>query len=62
VKIVGAWGEDPDTASTGNPYLDAGYTIFGLPELTGSKSAQLTNDFMGKGVYDPGDEILYTLR
>ncbi|KPK95110.1 MAG: hypothetical protein AMJ88_02085 [Anaerolineae bacterium SM23_ 63] len=30
--IAVAWGEDPDTASTGTPYLDLGYSTLPLPE------------------------------
>jgi uncharacterized repeat protein (TIGR01451 family) len=30
--IAVAWGEDPDTAQTINPYLDLGYTTLPLPE------------------------------
>jgi uncharacterized repeat protein (TIGR01451 family) len=30
-KIALVWGEDPDTAATGSPYLDVGYTILPFP-------------------------------
>lgn len=30
-KVAVAWGEDPNTAPTGNPGLDMGYTILPLP-------------------------------
>ncbi|MEJ2551449.1 MAG: SdrD B-like domain-containing protein, partial [Anaerolineales bacterium] len=30
--IAVAWGEDPDTAAIGNPYMDLGYTTLPLPE------------------------------
>lgn len=30
-KVAVAWGEDPDTAPTGNPGLDMGYTTLPLP-------------------------------
>ncbi len=46
--IAVAWGEDPDTASIGNPYMDLGYTTLPLPEewidvvLTLDKSADPT--------------------
>ena len=61
VKIAGAWGEDPSVASIGNPYLDAGTTIQPVPSASAGKSASITNDANGNGLFDPGDGILYTL-
>ena len=36
--ITAAWGEDPDKASPGNPYIDAGTTVIPFPTPTLHKS------------------------
>ncbi len=57
--ITAAWGQDPSTAGTGNPYLDLGTTVppFPFPQLV--KTAQEVSD--GDGIYEPGDVVEYTI-
>jgi len=40
--ITAAWGEDPDKAQPGNPYIDAGTTIIPFPTPTLLKSGSST--------------------
>ncbi len=57
--ITAAWGQDPSTAGSGNPYLDLGTTVppFPFPQLV--KTAQEVSD--GDGIYEPGDTVEYTI-
>lgn len=54
-SIVAAWGQDTDTASTGTPYMDMGYTVLPISVdwvdvvLLIEKSADPTSVFPGGG-------------
>jgi uncharacterized repeat protein (TIGR01451 family) len=60
-KIAAAWGQDPNTASPGNPAIDVGTTIPPLPTLVAGKDVEVVNDVDGDGQISPGDTILYTI-
>ena len=53
--IVAAWGQDPDTSNTGNPYFDAGTYIPALPLFTMDKE-------VNKQVAKPGETLTYTVN
>lgn len=57
-----AWGQDPLTAAPGNPYLDFGTTVPPIRKINGWKEYELTNDFNGDGLVDPGDELTFYLK
>jgi len=61
VLIAAAWGEDPATADTGNPFLDMGKTVLPMTLFLASKDSMLYNDTNGNGYIDPGDTLLYTI-
>ena len=42
--VAGAWGEDPDTAQPGNPYIDAGTTVIPFPVPVLLKSVSTVTD------------------
>ncbi|MBI5775272.1 MAG: DUF11 domain-containing protein, partial [Verrucomicrobia bacterium] len=54
------WGEDPDTASPGNPYIDAGTSVLPFPVPTVTKTAVITNDLNPPGL-SIGDTIEYAV-
>ena len=60
--IAAAWGQDPDTAGPGNPYLDLGTTILPVPLFNVFKSVDITNDVNGNGYAEIGDTLRYTIR
>ncbi len=62
VPLAVAWGEDPDTAGPGNPYLDLGTTVLPIRALGLLKEAFLEDDADGDGVTSPGDTLLYELK
>ena len=37
--LTAAWGEDPDVAKSGDPYIDAGTTVLPFPTPKITKSA-----------------------
>jgi len=59
--ITAAWGEDPDTAAPGNPYIDAGTTVipFPVPVLKKTVAIAVTN---GSPATLIGDTLLYTVE
>ncbi len=59
--IAGAWGEDPDTAQPGDPYIDAGTTVIPFPVPTLIKSAVIVTDAPPAGL-STNDVILYTVQ
>ncbi|MCP4608607.1 MAG: DUF11 domain-containing protein, partial [Planctomycetes bacterium] len=61
VKIMAMWGEDPDNASRGNPYLDIGSAVLPVPSYAGSKSIEVVNDIYPNGRLDPGETGRYTI-
>ena len=61
-KIAAAWGEDPATASPGQPGLDLGTGIPPMPEWVMRKSSKLVVDADDDGFMTPGDTIEYTVE
>ena len=59
--LIGAWGEDPARADTGNPYLDMGYAIPAFPTVLSKKYATLLLDNNANGYPDAGDTLEYTI-
>ena len=59
--ITAAWGEDPDTAQPGNPYIDAGTTVLPFPVPLVKKSAVIVTDTAPTGL-SIGDVILYSVQ
>ena len=59
--ITAAWGEDPDTAQPGNPYIDAGTTVIPFPTPLLKKTAVIVNDTNPPGL-SIGDTIQYTVE
>ncbi len=58
--LTGAWGEDPDVAGSGNPYIDAGTTALPLPMPVLTKSGLvITNG--SAGALSAGATIQYTV-
>ncbi len=57
--ITAAWGQDPDTAAPGNPFLDMGTTVLPLAIATVEKSATLINDVDLSGSITAGDILQY---
>ena len=60
--ISAAWGQDPETAAPGNPYLDFGTTVPPIRKIEGFKEYEHTVDVNGDGLVDPGDEITFFLN
>ena len=60
--ISAAWGQDPETADPGNPYLDFGTTVPPIRKIEGFKEYEHTVDVNGDGLVDPGDEITFYLN
>ena len=59
-----AWGEDPDSAGTSNPFLDAGSAVRPLPSYSISKTARAAHaegQDDPDGLVSPGDFLLYTV-
>lgn len=48
--ITAAWGEDPDVAAPGNPYIDAGTVVLPFPTPILKKSSRLIVDTGAPGV------------
>ena len=60
--FAAAWGEDPSTAGTGLPYMDAGTGIIPFPQPVMTKSSQLVVDLNGDGKPGWGDTLEYTVH
>jgi uncharacterized repeat protein (TIGR01451 family) len=58
--ITAAWGEDPDTAAPGNPYIDAGTTVLPFPVPTLTKSLVIVTDTIPSGL-STNDILEYTV-
>ena len=58
--LTAAWGEDPDVAQPGNPYIDAGTTVLPFPVPVLIKSAVIVTDTPPTGL-SVGDTIAYTV-
>jgi len=59
--ISTAWGEDPDVASPGNPFLDFGTTVLPFPVPVLRKSSTIFTDNNPPGL-SIGDVIEYTIE
>ena len=59
--ISAAWGEDPDTAASGNPYIDAGTTVLPFPVPTITKSYIVVTDAPPTGL-STNDIIQYIVN
>ncbi len=59
--ITAAWGQDPDEANPGNPFLDMGTTILPFPVAAVSKEAALVVDGNANGEANWGDTLEYTI-
>ena len=59
--ITAAWGEDPDVASPGNPYIDAGTTVLPFPVPILTKTSIIATDVPPAGL-SIGDTIQYTVQ
>ena len=59
--IAGAWGEDPDTAAPGNPYIDAGTTVIPFPVPTLIKSVSFVTDAPPTGL-SLNDILAYSVQ
>ena len=57
--LTAAWGEDPDVASPGNPYIDAGTTVIPFPTPVLFKS--VTNLSSSSGLHI-GDTLQYSVQ
>jgi uncharacterized repeat protein (TIGR01451 family) len=55
------WGQDPNVAEPGNPYLDMGAAVFPFPTVPAVKEWGLFTDLNGDGVVNPGDSIRFTI-
>ena len=61
-RLAVAWGQDPATATPGQPGIDLGTTVPPLPSMSAVKEAELAVDVDGDGLVDPGDTLRYTVR
>ena len=59
--LTAAWGEDPDVAKTGDPYIDAGTTVLPFPTPKITKSAAEYSDTGAPG-FSVGDIVQYTVE
>ena len=59
--LTAAWGEDPDVAAPGNPYIDAGTTVLPFPVPVLYKSADIVIDANTPGL-SIGDTLEYTVQ
>ncbi len=62
VKLSGAWGEDPLTATLAAPGMDAGTGMVPAPLFDLGKTPTITVDADGDGRLSPGDTIQYEIR
>jgi uncharacterized repeat protein (TIGR01451 family) len=61
VLINAAWGEDPDVAAAGNPYLDFGTTVLPFPVPILQKTSRIITDNNPPGL-SVGDVLEYTIQ
>ncbi|MBU0678632.1 MAG: DUF11 domain-containing protein [Verrucomicrobia bacterium] len=61
-RLATAWGQDPDTSGTGNPYLDMGSAMWPFPTVIPVKEASLYDDVDANGVVSPGDKIQFRIK
>lgn len=61
VRFSTVWGQDPDIALPGNPYLDMGAAVFPFPTVPAVKEWALIDDLNADGVVNPGDSIRFTI-
>ena len=59
--ITAAWGSDPDSAPTGRPAMDMGYTLRNLVSWQAPKGVSLQVDANGDLKYSEGDTVRYTI-
>ncbi|MDB6066752.1 MAG: type fimbrial biosis protein PilY1 [Pedosphaera sp.] len=59
--ITAAWGEDPDAAQPGNPYIDAGTTVLPFPVPVVKKTSVIVTDTPPAGL-SIGDVIEYAVE
>ena len=59
--LTAAWGEDPDVAAPGNPYIDAGTTVLPFPVPVVKKSVAIVTN-VGPAGLSVGDTIQYTVQ
>ena len=59
--LTAAWGEDPDSAQPGNPYIDAGTTVLPFPVPVLKKTAAIFIDTPPTGL-SVGDTIAYSVQ
>ena len=59
--ISAVWGEDPDTAAPGNPYIDAGTVVLPFPVPTLLKSVTIVTDAPPSGL-STNDVVMYTVE
>ena len=59
--LTAAWGEDPDVAKPGDPYIDAGTTVLPFPT---PKITKTVADYSNPGalVFSVGDTLQYTVE
>ncbi len=60
--LSASYGQDPTTASGGQPGLDLGTTVLPIRRVRVSKEGILVNDLDGDGGIDPGDTIRYRIE
>ncbi len=60
--ITATWGQDPTTASVGQPAIDVGTTIPNMQGIILSKSADLLTDHNGDGQINAGDVLRYGIN
>ena len=60
-RFTTVWGQDPNIAEPGNPYLDMGAAVFPFPTVPAVKEWGLFTDLNGDGVVNPGDSIQFTI-
>jgi uncharacterized repeat protein (TIGR01451 family) len=59
--LTAAWGQDPDVAAAGNPYIDAGTTVLPFPVPKITKTTTLYSDSGNPGA-TVGDILQYTVE
>jgi len=59
--LSGAWGQDPATASAGDPAIDLGVGLINSIPYSAQKCVELFNDFGDNNLYDKCDEVTYTI-
>ncbi len=62
VMLAAAWGQDPLTATAGEPGLDAGTAVPPVDVFDVSKSLTLVNDADADGQLGPGERVSYEIN